>query len=588
MQHYPLHHFYIPVMGTGFTIDSALFVGKYGIDTVVSLVDDYLIEKMREYWSNFYSLPYEPITNKDEDPRAHRITAYLNLLKKLLDEQIKRLRDVSFDDEELNNFFRLLPDEHEARQKYLMMLNLSESNEKKVLQEQLKRYLRPGKINVNIMAKLDPGALDQNVDYKMSAAAAALRGFAESDLDSSIILSAGFNPFLYSYLATLEDFYPDKNGNFPKQVCLKVSDYRSALIQGKFLAKKGIWVSEYRFESPINCGGHAFINDGTLMGPILEEFSVKKEELRNLLWPIYQETLLKKKNIALSKPLGFAITAQGGIGTAEEHQFLRKKYHLDAVGWGSPFLLASDVTNVDEDTLIKFTHLKSGDIFLSESSPLGVLFWNLRNSLSEEKRIARIKDGKPGSPCVRGFVKFNRDFTPYPLCLASHEYQKAKLLAIEKSELSDQEKAEQCEKVLAKACICNDLAGGVFLKRGINAKATTAICPGPNLFYFQQRLTLRTLVDHIYGRKVLELKGRPHVFLNELRLHLNFWKKDVEQLKAGKKGRSAKVLIKVKEVILNGINYYKQIFYKNPNYNNFIESLLAMKQELESISVNEQ
>src|SRR5690606_22426871 len=99
-----------------------------------------------------------------------------------------------------------------------------------------------------------------------------------SDLCSSLVLSAGMNPRLYSYLEQFEAFYPDENGELKKKIALKVSDYRSAFIQGKFLAAKGLWVSEYRIESGLNCGGHAFATDGYLMGPILAEFRDKKEE----------------------------------------------------------------------------------------------------------------------------------------------------------------------------------------------------------------------------------------------------------------------------------------------------------------------
>ena len=53
---------------------------------------------------------------------------------------------------------------------------------------------------------------------------------------------------------------------------LKVSDFHSAVVQGKFLAKRGLWVSEYRIESGLNCGGHAFATKGLLLGPILDEF----------------------------------------------------------------------------------------------------------------------------------------------------------------------------------------------------------------------------------------------------------------------------------------------------------------------------
>ena len=70
--------------------------------------------------------------------------------------------------------------------------------------------------------------------------------------------SAGMNPRLYGYIADFDDFYPSRMEN-KKKIVLKVSDYRSAIIQGKFLAKKGLWVSEYRIESGLNCGGHVFV-----------------------------------------------------------------------------------------------------------------------------------------------------------------------------------------------------------------------------------------------------------------------------------------------------------------------------------------
>ena len=47
-----IHLFHIPVMGIGFTIDSPLKVAQYVIDSVVSLVDDILIEKLRKIYSD--------------------------------------------------------------------------------------------------------------------------------------------------------------------------------------------------------------------------------------------------------------------------------------------------------------------------------------------------------------------------------------------------------------------------------------------------------------------------------------------------------------------------------------------------------
>ena len=42
------HTFHIPVMGLAYTIDTPIKVAKYGITSVISIIEDYLIEQMRE------------------------------------------------------------------------------------------------------------------------------------------------------------------------------------------------------------------------------------------------------------------------------------------------------------------------------------------------------------------------------------------------------------------------------------------------------------------------------------------------------------------------------------------------------------
>ena len=74
------HSFHITVMGIGFTIDSPIKLAAYGITSTISLVDDVLMEKMRAFYSEKFAIPYESITNKVEDSRAKRITAYLNMV----------------------------------------------------------------------------------------------------------------------------------------------------------------------------------------------------------------------------------------------------------------------------------------------------------------------------------------------------------------------------------------------------------------------------------------------------------------------------------------------------------------------------
>ena len=59
MKKYNVHSFFIPVMGTAFTIDTPLKVAKYGISSVISIGDDELCEDMRQHYSQKHGLPYE-------------------------------------------------------------------------------------------------------------------------------------------------------------------------------------------------------------------------------------------------------------------------------------------------------------------------------------------------------------------------------------------------------------------------------------------------------------------------------------------------------------------------------------------------
>ena len=173
-----------------------------------------------------------------------------------------------------------------------------------------------------------------------------------------------------------------KNCKKLKKIIVKVSDYRSALIQGKYLAKKGIWVSEFRIESGLNCGGHAFATEGYLLGPVLEEFKTNKKELIETLFEIYKAALQKKSSKTLTSAPDMAITVQGGIGTHEEDEFLHRYYHVESTGWGTPFLLVPEATTVDESTLELLMAAKEKDVVLSHVSPLGVRFYSLKLTIA--------------------------------------------------------------------------------------------------------------------------------------------------------------------------------------------------------------
>ena len=90
------HSFHIPVMGLSFTIDTPVKVAQYGISSVISIVDDFLVEKMREHYCHKFNFKFEPISTKSIDFRAERITAYLNLIDKIVREKFNELKNSLF------------------------------------------------------------------------------------------------------------------------------------------------------------------------------------------------------------------------------------------------------------------------------------------------------------------------------------------------------------------------------------------------------------------------------------------------------------------------------------------------------------
>ncbi len=562
-----IHSFHVPVMGTGFSIDTPIKVAHYGISSVISLVDDTLIEEMRKFYCAKHEEPYTPITKYDEDFRARRITAYLDLVDRIVKKQFENLKNSPFEPgSEITKYFELLYDDSPLKLRYQAMLKAQSSEEKQILQIELRHAIKPGDINVNIMTKLDRMNYSQDgqeLPSEYSDALSALRGYAQSTLTSAIVFSAGINRRLYSYIENFKDFYADATGFIKKKIILKVSDYRSSITQGKFLAKKGLWVSEYRVESGLNCGGHAFATDGFLMGPILEEFRIKRQELINGLHDVYNEALKLKNKIPFLSPHEIRITAQGGIGTAKENKFLLEHYQLDGTGWATPFLLVPEVTNVEEETLQKLVAAKENDLYLSDVSPLGVPFNNLRNSPSDLERDSRVEKSRPGSACPKGHLVSNTEFSKEPICTASRFYQKLKIEQLEKMDLSPSHFKSLFQKVVSKSCICNDLGEGVLIKNNINPakKKVAAVCPGPNIAYFSKIATLAEMVNHIYGRtNLIDNTYRPHMFINELKMYVDYLKNEVKKCLPEPTTKEVQYLKEFKNNLFDGMEYYKTLF----------------------------
>jgi hypothetical protein len=566
MDEHAVHSFHIPVLGLGYSIDTPIKVARFGISSVISIMDDHLLEKMREYHCSQVGKPYVPITEQEDDYRAKRITGYLNLVGYIVERQMKQLHSLPFTgDNDLVKYFEMLPDGSPLKNLFQEMNELGEGKQKQLLRDQLRHRIIPGAIDVNIMSKIDKINYDRSgnaLPQEYSDACAALRGFANSYLSSSVVFSAGYNPRLYNYIERFSDFFPDENGRLRKKIILKVSDYRSALVQGKILAKKGLWISEFRIESGLNCGGHAFPTDGLLLGPILQEFKDKREELASELFELCNTANAgKNKPIFRSRPQ-IKVTVQGGIGTANENNFLLEHYNVNGTGWGSPFLLVPEATNVDTHTINQLATAKKEDYYTSYASPLGIAFNNFRKSTAETQRNVRIDKGRPGSPCFKKFLASDTEFTDAPVCTASREYQNLKLKQLKESSLPAELYKMEFDRITEKDCLCEGLGASALIKDGIplshNLSAVT-ICPGPNLAYFSGTFSLADMVNHIYGRKnILNSLYRPNMFVNELNMYVDHFKKKIEN-NFNLNAKQIKYLQTFKTNLLEGIDYYRNL-----------------------------
>ncbi len=585
-------------MGLAYTIDTPLRVASKGIDSVVSIVDDDLAEKMRAFFCKKHKLPYTSISAKSIDHRAKRITEYLNVLDCLVKQKFQNfVEELEVNKKELDQFIRMLPP------KSIILEKIKRLSSDNFLQQSAKiitEHLSPGAIDVNIMTKVDKTNFRNKValDTIYNDAHASLRGFAESTLTSTLILSAGMNPSLYSYIGTFKDFLPDAESKLKKKVGLKVSDFRSAMIQGSFLAKKGVWVSEYRIESGLNCGGHAFATDGLLLGPIMNEFKQRRKELEENVHALLTKALEEKGCFVPTSPMPTRITVQGGVGTNDEHNFLLEHYDADAVGWGSPFLLVPEATATDKETRGLLANAVEGDLYRSELSPLGVPFNTLRGSSNESFKQQRIDKQKAGSSCPKKFLALSKELGEEGICTASRKYQEIKLKELEASTAEYSPEAIQAKRdsITVKSCLCVGLANPAYMEKEMEIKGEkqgVVICPGPNLAYFDKEISLNEMVRHIYGyTNVLRKGSRPHMFIKELHLYADFLVDDIRNNLVGLNRAKVKRWNSFKSNLLEGISYYENLFCNETTFfsdqkETILEVLKAYKSNVSDIIVPE-
>ena len=88
-----------------------------------------------------------------------------------------------------------------------------------------------------------------------------------------------------------------------------------------------------------------------------------------------------------------------------------------------------------------------------------------------------------------------------------------------------------------------------------------SVCPGPNLAYFNRKVSLKEMVGHIYGRNnVIQRTDRPHMFIKELNIYIDYLRNRLAPKINPENPKDKKVLESFRENILDGIRYYKELF----------------------------
>jgi hypothetical protein len=570
-----VHKIHIPVMGICYTADTPIRVAHLGITSVISLVDDGLLEEYRMAYAERLGLDL----GSPQTTRIGRIRSYLDFIADEVERKFTRLCACRFDggsDKDL--YFLMLPLDSRLRVEYdgiFAKTGLARIAAEAALTEKME----PGEIQANIMVGLN----------HEEAAFDAVRGFAASKVAGALVLSAGVNLSVFEEIAKCKDFY--RTGTRPpkKKIILKVSDYRSALVQGRYLAKKGLEVYEYRIESGVNCGGHAFFESKKLLLDVVREFVEKRKELFETTCSMIAANVPVQG--ILPPPSPARITAQGGLCAPEDiAQVL--SLGIDGVGVGTPFLLVPQATSVDKETRRLLASAKPEDVCISHASPLGIPFVNLQTSTAAricERKIQEYfapeseKSGspelKPGFPCRQHYLCQNIPGFDHPVCMASREYvmhRLAEIDALEKEDLeackmhpynADVEQSQPVvhEKIsqefdslessirrkydklrrvtLSRECICRFLGNAgreeirekspslhyqpecVAVARGSQPARTrepVTICPNPDIGYFDREYTLLEMMQHLYGTgPCLTPKDKPSAFEVEERLLKN-------------------------------------------------------------------
>jgi len=326
-----------------------------------------------------------------------------------------------------------------------------------------------------------------------------------------------------------------------------------------------------------------------LLGPVLEEFRNSKEQLIEAVHEIYVKALAEKGKPVPEKPLLVKITGQGGVGSNAEHQFLLEYYNLDSIGWGTPFLLVPEATTVDEQTLEVLCKAKEDDLYMSDVSPMGVIFNNVRGTGMDLKKEAMNRAGKYGFPCIKKYLALLPVQNKESICTASIEYQRDKIQQLREQNLDAMDYEKELSKITVKACLCNGLTASTLMATGLDIKlegTAVSICPGPNLAYFSSIYSLKSMVDHIYGRtNIMERTDRPNLFVKELKMYIDYLGSKIEETVKPITDKQKKHFVTFQDNLAKGVDYYKELFLKYKTQLDDATSKNNRLQDLETLNL---
>ena len=289
-----------------------------------------------------------------------------------------------------------------------------------------------------------------------------------------------------------------------------------------------------------------------------EEFKKNKEALDDNCRTLCNSVLVKKQREAIPNWVSSKITYQGGIGTSAEHNFLMSYYSTESTGWATPFLLVPEVTTLDNATRTLLKKSTKDDCYLSGISPLGVPFNTVKNTASEQQK-ERVQFGHLEVLCPKGYLVFDTEFSKKPVCKASMFYQKRKIEKLKQLNLLSETYANEFDKIIDKACLCEDLAAPALIKYGIenNRPLKSTVCAGPNIAYYNKIVSLKEMIDHIYGRiNLIVDTRRPSFFVAELNMYIKHLRDEVKRLPEKVSQIDMKRLNNFANNLFDGIKYY--------------------------------